>query len=497
MTSTNGMDWEPAGVPARFVGQQVVLEHIAVGNSTLLAAQHYYDNGYLAASDSGLEWRDASVTNEFRLSQVTYGNGQFLAVDNNSGGVCVSQDGLHWSSPVLLTNGEQSASSPHVRFGQGLFLASGYEGALFTSLDGKSWTFRPQDHALPFVPTSLVCADGQFLTGGWAYGIGVSSNGADWRLLFPTNSFPALAYGNGTIVAAGGAYAILTSTDLGRTWVDRSPRFAYGSSSPSASRIVFGGGTFVTCGTLNYPTYGGYVLASSDATTWQKADVSSVTAIIDMAYGAGLFVAVRAISQQGSGGEILVSTNGISWKRVYSDSTNWLNSIAFGNQRFVAGTGGSSVLMSADGMTWHQYQTQGIDYLNQIIFGNGQFLATASPGLCSSADGLSWSRLAAPAEGGYLQLLAAIEGAFVIVADDYCLYQSAPLLRLGSARWLPAGPMEWTVSGAPHVNYRIELTEDFRTWQALAHITNAPAAGTFIDPITTQRPARFYRVVTE
>ena len=69
--------------------------------------------------------------------------------------------------------------------------------------------------------------------------------------------------------------------------------------------------------------------------------------------------------------------------------------------------------------------------------------------------------------------------------------------RLLDPHWRPNSQLEWAVSGAPHVNYRVEFSEDLQTWQTLTDVTNAAAAQPFTDPGAATRWSRFYRVVTD
>lgn len=526
LTSSNGLDWVPTAVPATYLGRQVLVEHLAGstantlprqpwptpwqarlprkanGSATLLASEHW-GSGFLAASATGLDWQEAAPTNTLLLGHVTFGNGHFLAVEGNSGGISVSDDGLTWTTPVLVTNRQRQASNPHLRFEHGLFLASGYEGALFASADGQSWTLCQVQRAMPFAPASLIRVGEQFWAGGGDSGLAVSDNGSDWDLLLPTNSFPWLAYGQGTMVAAGGNEIILSSQDGGASWTDRSPRFNYGSFSPQLSGITYGGGGFVAFGYRSY--YNGnqnvqwsHLLASSNAIDWTQSNLDgSGYPINGVAYGAGLFVAIQA--QQNS--PILVSTNGASWKAASTRPSNWPSTIAFGNQRFVIGTS-SGTMISTDGIAWREYAVPGASSVDKVVFGNGLFLASGwSPdssreALFSSTDGIAWTRRATPA-GNYWSLAAGTEGAFFITGEDNSLYQSAPFAVLADPRWLSPAQLEWAVSGPPQANYRVEFSEDLRSWQVLGRITNAPAAGGFTDSSAGQHLACFYRTVSE
>jgi hypothetical protein len=96
-----------------------------------------------------------------------------------------------------------------------------------------------------------------------------------------------------------------------------------------------------------------------------------------------------------------------------------------------------------------------------------------------------------------LQSVGVGEGTFLVLGGDSVLYQSGPIERVGSPRWRPNLDLEWTVTGAPHIDYRIEFSEDLLDWRTLTQVTNAPATSPFTDPDASTRPSRFYRVVTE
>lgn len=515
MTSTNGVNWEPvASVPTNYIGQTVLLEHIALGNGTILAAQHAW-SGYLAvaASANGLAWRDIAPTNGLWPARATFGNGQFLAVDLNSGGVTVSDDGTNWSAPAMVSCGGLSCPSPHLAFGQGMFVAAGDSysgaGALFTSTNGMSWMLCEQEQALPFPPHTLLSLGGQYFAAGGGNGIESSTNGSDWHLLLATNYFSDVGYGTGTMVAVGGGDLVWRSQDGGATWTDQSPHLNYGTASPSLDRVVYGSGTFVAAGSLYYSNPNGpgiskvHILASEDqGATWKAASFTSAGTIFDMAYGNGLFVA-REEDNNGSApnGKILISTNGLTWTSAVSFATTSLTAVVYGNGRFVVGLSGGGVVVSSNGTEWNLYALGSAPSLNSIVFGDGLFLATGystSAGrsvLRSSADGITWTECAGP--DADMQNVLVGDGVFLATDGDGNLYQSGPLERLANPRRLPNTDLEWTASGAAGINYRIEFSEDLLNWQTLAHVTNAPAAYPFTDPAAGNAPKRFYRIVTE
>jgi hypothetical protein len=132
--------------------------------------------------------------------------------------------------------------------------------------------------------------------------------------------------------------------------------------------------------------------------------------------------------------------------------------------------------------------------LNQLIFTRGLFLAAAFGGAFSSTDGVNWAYVGAPAS---FQTLGAGDRFLLGVGADGVLYEGDYLPQLlGQPRRLANGQLEWSVSGAPGLNYQIEYSDDLRTWQTLTTVSNAPVPFSFTDPGAVNHASRFYRSST-
>lgn len=502
LVSTNGLDWAPANVPTNFVGEEVLLQHLAYGQGTFLSSEGR-GGGHLTSSPNGLDWADAAGTNGLNFSAVAFANGKFVAVDMNAVGITSSPDGQTWTTPTLLTNVDHSVGQLDLCFEQGLFLATGDAGALFTSTDGVSWTFRQQQHGLLFTPDMIIQALDRYFGVGWP-GIQTSTNGSDWSLLVGNQGFSCLAYGAGTLVAGGNGETILTSNDGGATWTDRSPHLDWGDLSywsvPGLSRMAYGTGTFAAVGMQSHygetPQSKGRILVSSDAgVTWTAS--SPALPVSDIAFGGGRFVALKFTSRDYPAREIIVSTNGLDWNSARTFPTNGLNTIAHGNGRFVIGSGPAMVITSIDGAKWDIQDVPGVEYFNRVVFGNGLFLATTSIGLCSSVDGLAWTRVAGPRQDLNYNNVFAVAGRFLAIDSDNNLYESGPFERLETPPGLSGPDLQWTLIGASQLNGRVEFSEDLLNWQTLTRFSNAPPRYSFTDPGAANRPRRFYRVAIE
>jgi len=180
----------------------------------------------------------------------------------------------------------------------------------------------------------------------------------------PAANFASLAYGNGVLVAVGGASGTGTaasSGDAGATWISRTPTALSGGSY---SAVTYGNGTFVainTGGTVSSYSTNGLAWSAGGAlpasTTW--------TAI---AYGNGRFVALAAT------GRIAYSVN---------KAANWITAPS-------AQGATTSVLSSS--LTW-----------TAITYSQGIFFAVASgTATCAtSPDGINWTVRAMPSSSAW------------------------------------------------------------------------------------------------
>jgi hypothetical protein len=322
-----------------------------------------------------------------------------------------------------------------------------------------------------------------------------STNGLDWDVLPTPCYIGALAYGQGTLVGVG-YDRIISSDDDGATWTDRTPPKNSSPGLTICGDVTYGNGVFIALGSDRNGRV--HILSTSNLVDWARTDLpSGNVSVSDMAYGGGRFVAtLRQIQNQiWPGVSILTSTNGFDWQTAAEFPTNTHPRVVYGNGRFVTQTGEGTVITSSDGINWIQHAVPGMGG-GAPIFGNGVFVTLDyQRRLWSSSDGVTWTESGVP-EG----ITSVRAGDGVFFARGYfppILYRSGPLERLGNPRWVPNAGLEWTVTGAPRIDYRIECSEDLLRWQTLSRVTNAPASYPFIDPAGAVRPSRFYRVIVE
>jgi hypothetical protein len=252
--------------------------------------------------------------------------------------------------------------------GNGLFLAVGESGILYTSPEGETWTPR--------------------------------SSGTPYRLY-------DAAYGNGTFVAVGGRGTILTSSD-GVTWLSRSSgtsHFLYG--------VTFGNRIFVAVGDK------GSILTSPDGAAWTSRNSGSHQGLKAVAWGNHTFVAV------GDNGTVLTSSAGETWAAQSPGIHRHLAGIGYGKNTFVAV--GEAIFSSPDGIIWTERATGTDRFFSGVAYGSGLFAAVGDDGtILTSATGSEWIPRSS---GTRLPLLAIAHGKerFVVAGEEGILLQSDSL----------------------------------------------------------------------
>ena len=96
-----------------------------------------------AYTTDGTTWISTTLPSSTAWSDVTFGNGLFVAVSSASHKPAYSRDGITWTQSDYTINGVSK-----VAYGQGVFIAvSSTEGVAYTSEDGYTWISREVENA--------------------------------------------------------------------------------------------------------------------------------------------------------------------------------------------------------------------------------------------------------------------------------------------------------------------------------------------------------------
>jgi len=255
LTSRDGRNWKEQPTFGLPTGQQwwrTIYAHglyVAVrayntaanGQGAPLTSRNGLDFGsrsyQVATSRDGVRWKTHRAPIGL-WTDVTYGNGRFVAVGNSTGPgthiVMTSRDGLKWSavnSPANMP--DDTTQLNNVAYVHGVFIATAYE------------------------------------PGNRGYEVMTSPNGLTWTgHVVPTGSYstPAIAYGNGRWAILGGTSTqaiILTSRNKGRTWKETVLQ-----STTDWTGMVYVNHEFVATADLITTPSSSLVMTSPDAVTW-------------------------------------------------------------------------------------------------------------------------------------------------------------------------------------------------------------------------------------
>ena len=195
-----------------------------------------------------------------------------------------------------------------------------------------------------------------------------------------TNSWNAIAYGNGKYVAVGSSGYVTTSTD-GINWT--TPKQIAGSSY-TWNGIIYANGKFVAVGKSRTIT------TTTDGKTWttvKQVGTSNVGNWLAIVYGDGKFIT------SSSNGYGAISIDGVNWTnmQIATDYTWSLSTIAYGNGRFIA-SGMSNTYISTDGETWVKCANH--VGCNAMTYGAGRFVSVhIESGAYSTDNGETWIKV--------------------------------------------------------------------------------------------------------
>ncbi|MFH0851331.1 MAG: hypothetical protein V1876_01135, partial [Candidatus Peregrinibacteria bacterium] len=283
-----------------------------------------------------------------------------------------SPDVSSWTAVADMKFGTSPLQS--VTYGDGKYVAVGYDGKGAYSLDGVTWT------AISDMKFSTIHAvtygAGKFVAVGDSASVrgAYSADGITWTAIGDMKSSHPLydvTYGNGKFVAVSYSGKGATSAD-GITWTAiNDMTFEY----KKIYAVTYGNGKFMAVGD------GGKGAYSTDGVTWTAVSDMKFGGlpIVGVAYNNGTFVAA------GASGKGAYSLDGITWTAINDmkfGSGNSIYSVVCGNGMCVAVGFNGKGAYSLDGITWTAIDDMkfGNDQINAVTYGNGKFVAVGNSG---------------------------------------------------------------------------------------------------------------------
>ncbi len=296
-----------------------------------------------------------------------------------------------------------SANLNRVTQGDGIVLAAGTSGEIFSSADGIGWTSRTPGNISGTI-SALTFGDNTFLA---------MTSG------FVGTFYPG--YWNNHFFAA--------TSDNVAGWTLRG---SVGTAGSPLADIAFGAGLFVAIGDNNA------FYSPDDGATWYPGTISGVSRLSSVAYGNGRFVATDSASDN-----VAVSVDGIHWTTaaIGLASPETPRRTGFGGGLFLLTTSSGDVYTSTDGVAWLRRarfaDLAGLDTsVARVAYGAEAFLIiTASPAQVyfSVDSGDTWVALDPFGTGGgyHLDDILYWNGAYIGVGGDYVYPAFGHVFRSG------------------------------------------------------------------
>lgn len=282
-----------------------------------------------------------------------------------------------------------------VAYGNGSFVAAGYNRTILTSTDGVSWTTQTAPDSNFYQANSVTWDGSQFVLVGDSSNlasvapvIATSPDGVTWTRrswTYGSESQLADVAASGTsLTAVGMNGAVITSSDAGVTW--SSETLPAGANVTQAFGVAGNGSSRIIVAKDN--SGAGIILRNTGSGWTQVGSAWANFAPRDVIWTGSMFLAVGGDSYNyGANAVVLTSSDGSSWTRVVlpvegAPAGYVLRDVAWTGSVLVAvgDNGGTSrvVTTSADGTSWtqaHQSTTSGNSALDGVAAGGGKVVA--------------------------------------------------------------------------------------------------------------------------
>lgn len=404
--AATGLFWQQRSQPTEFQN----FTSICTDGNLFVAAGYApsgYSNSFLSTSENGKSWTIVEQTANTPLTAVTYGNGRFVA-SGWYGAIYTSICGKNWTRVTTPT--AQSLNS--VAWLGSRFVACGMEGTLIGSVDGTTW------NTIPSGTTSRldnVCSAGSVALVLGSGGTLIRSNdgGVTWAGVNSgfTDDFTCAASTPLGIVIWSGNRRFLWDGASGWQWKYYSQISYPGQQLYSSVRQVRYNGTYWLAITSDEE-----MAVSTTGDQWYTIGNSGSDAV---PYESGWLVV-------GKNGKVSQTTPGVSWGNVtqYLSHVEPLQSVIWHGDRYRAfGTAGTEYT-SSDGENWQNISSNGLPWLRRAAaVRDGQIVIVGAGGWISVEDPPAGSNINL-GNGVDLFGVAASPSAFVAVGKNGRIFRS-------------------------------------------------------------------------
>jgi len=429
LTSRDGLQWTTAS----FADMDLVID-IARGGGRCVVLE--YPNR-VGVSIDGVNWTNIWLDVQGPFSGIAFGNGKFVVAGGDTGigaayGVIfVSTNGITWQWAHDLAEGLTC-----VAFHDGRFISTAYDGSVWTSEDGTSWTQRYSEPGKRRTYLAVGRGNGRFVAVGDKSLI-TSADAIEWTRQSSDliDELSSVAYGNGRFVAlAARSTSMFVISTNGVSW-----RTQPGTNGVSLHGIEFIDDTFYAVGET---------WADGNGILWKSLDGESWTPVFETEYRLHRVVEANGLRFVLSEQRLFVSTNGLDWALRNLPGLFEPRGMVYGNGCYaLVDRHTRAIFTSRDALTWSNTWTGPVMF-KDLAFGLGRFVAVgyhaehSRPAVLISEDGMTWALENAPAlaDSDFYDIHYA-NGAFVVL-DDGSFHADGAFRR---GVWSSTNPGEWNL----------------------------------------------------
>lgn len=313
---------------------------------------------------------------DFPISSIKYVKDRYFALGSQAT-IASSYDGKQWT--VHNSRGSLNESMEDISYGNGVFVATGLFGTVFTSADGCDWQRQFSGVGRPL--SSILFENGEFIAAG-NFAIITSEDGSTWSVQIREEWLSGIAYGNGKYVAVGTHGDILTSSDK-KNWSSQ--------TFPEANfwDVAYGNGKFVAIALERHEDNGFRFekasYTSKDGILWKRHPQEfGILNFYDIHFDGNNFIAV------GDSGFYAISKDGENWKFVEEFVPSFL-SVTNGPNGYIVSTFNGPILQFENPYAPSIGTIEELGEIDNLQRSGGRVFATAvTAGETSPADQRSY-----------------------------------------------------------------------------------------------------------
>ncbi|MFF2019235.1 X2-like carbohydrate binding domain-containing protein, partial [Paenibacillus sp. NPDC058177] len=364
------------------------------------------------------------------MTNIAYGNNLYIAV-GYYGAIIKSTDAENWSNVKTQADvnytGVGNPSSfvfYGAAYGSGKFVVTGNEGVILTSTDGTNWTQRTS--GVTKTITNVKYLDHNGVSAFYALTEGKllkSADGITWTAVVPTglNATTALTQitvgNNGNRLAVGDTSGFIYSTTNGTTWTSARPVNPEGNPSIGTNMLVWMKDQYYISDPWGYMWTSTNLSAFTLAGAPFKQNSSQVNNQMFNGFYDGTKYYLFGFQAPYGYGAVYTSTDGNSWTMQPYNNFFVTQSSSFLNGKYFR-LGNEGLMVSSNGSDW-SYKWGGT--YNEVIHDGSKYIAVGKQGsdgaIWTSNDLTSWNPASVSARANSFNAVAYGNGKYVAVGD--------------------------------------------------------------------------------